>query len=97
MKDLSTQVLEGDARSIARLITIVENNSSDAIDAMKKANIKLIRNKGYWVKKNAGKIKIGGVGDMWEDTQDITTIIKDVKKQDFVIIVSPTRELAGRG
>lgn len=36
MSDLSSSVLKGDARSIARLITLVENDSSDAIESMKK-------------------------------------------------------------
>jgi len=36
MSDLSSSVLKGDVRSIARLITLVENDSSDAIESMKK-------------------------------------------------------------
>jgi len=36
MSDLSSSVLNGDLRSIARLITLVENDSSDAIESMKK-------------------------------------------------------------
>jgi LAO/AO transport system kinase len=35
MKNLASQVLEGDARSIARLISLVENEEASAIEAMK--------------------------------------------------------------
>jgi len=35
MNDLTNKVLKGDPRSIARLITLAENNSSDATDAMR--------------------------------------------------------------
>ena len=36
MKDLASQVLKGDTRSIARLISLVENNSPNVADAMKR-------------------------------------------------------------
>jgi LAO/AO transport system kinase len=36
MTDLSTKVIDGDQRSIARLITLVENNAADAVETMKK-------------------------------------------------------------
>ena len=36
MSDLSSSVLKGDVRSIARLITLVENDLPDAIESMKK-------------------------------------------------------------
>lgn len=35
MKELASRVLKGDTRSVARLITLVENNSRDAVEAMK--------------------------------------------------------------
>ena len=49
MKDLSSKVLKGDVRSIARLITLVENDSPDAIETMKK------------IYKQTGKAHIIGV------------------------------------
>jgi len=35
MNELASKVLSGDARSVARLITLVENNSDDAVETMK--------------------------------------------------------------
>jgi len=40
MNDLASKVLQGDTRAIARMITLIENNDSDAIDAMKEIHKK---------------------------------------------------------
>jgi uncharacterized protein len=52
------------------------------------AKIHLIDNRAFWILKNGKRIKIGGVGDYIEDVQDIAPTINDVKKDDFVILVS---------
>lgn len=45
-------------------------------------------NRSYWIYEGNDSIKIGGVGDMWEDVQlpDNTTF--DVKENDFCILLS---------
>jgi len=40
MNDLASKVLKGNTRAIARMITLIENNDSDAIDAMKEIHKK---------------------------------------------------------
>ncbi len=53
-----------------------------------KSNFKLCDNRSYWVKKGKSKIKIGGVGDLWEDTQLLNKTIAGLKKADFSILLS---------
>jgi uncharacterized protein len=50
--------------------------------------VKLCDNKSYWVKIKNDSIKIGGVGDLWEDIQLIDSTIHDTKKKDFCILLS---------
>ena len=53
-----------------------------------RAGIKWINNGAQWVSRNGQRIKIGGVGDLWEGCQDITPTIADTTEEDFVILVS---------
>ncbi len=64
------------------------------------AGIKLIDNTSFWVSVNeeeeesGERIKIGGVGDLWTDYQDINPTIEDTKKDDFVILTSHNPDYA---
>jgi predicted MPP superfamily phosphohydrolase len=55
---------------------------------MVRNGIKVCDNRSYWVKINSDSIKIGGVGDLWEDTQNIDNTISDLDKSDFSILIS---------
>jgi predicted MPP superfamily phosphohydrolase len=55
---------------------------------MKKADIICLDNKSLWINLDNSRIKIGGVGDMWEDEQIIKNTINDVDNDDFVMLVS---------
>jgi uncharacterized protein len=55
---------------------------------MKTAKIRNIENNSFWVKQNQDSIKIGGVGDLWENSQIIDNTINDVNGSDFCILVS---------
>jgi len=57
-------------------------------DCMQNANIHNIENNSFWVKRNQDSIKIGGVGDLWENTQIVENTINDVKESDYCILVS---------
>ena len=46
-----------------------------------------IDNRAYWLGKNGGRIKVGGVGDYLEDILDIEPTIADVNN-DFVVLVT---------
>jgi predicted MPP superfamily phosphohydrolase len=51
-------------------------------------NIKICDNNSFWVKQDNDSIKIGGVGDLWEDSQIIDNTINDLKETDFAILIS---------
>jgi predicted MPP superfamily phosphohydrolase len=54
----------------------------------KNADIELVDNRSKWIQKDGERIKIGGVGDLTEDIQNITPTIEDVEIKDFVILLS---------
>jgi predicted MPP superfamily phosphohydrolase len=45
-------------------------------------------NQSYWIKEGNDSIKIGGVGDLWEDVQAVENTTRDVKQSDFCILLS---------
>lgn len=51
-------------------------------------NIQACDNRSYWVYEGNDSIKIGGVGDMWEDVQLPENTISDVVESDFCILLS---------
>lgn len=55
---------------------------------MLRNGIKICDNKSYWLKIGNDSIKIGGVGDLWEDSQVLENTIYDLKKSDFSILIS---------
>ena len=55
---------------------------------MAKYRINNIDNQSSWIKKVNDSIKIGGVGDLWEDTQQPENTFKELKKSNFAILVS---------
>ncbi|MFH1721565.1 MAG: metallophosphoesterase [Candidatus Altiarchaeota archaeon] len=61
---------------------------------MAAAGITNLDNRAVWVTEGEGKIKIGGVGDVWEDVQIISPTIEDVNNSDFVILLSHNPEYA---
>lgn len=60
----------------------------ETIVNMKDANIEDIDNNAESIKIGEERIKIVGVGDYFEDEQNIDLTTKDVGKKDFVILVS---------
>ncbi len=63
-------------------------NAESVRQNMKKAGIVLLDNNAEWININNDRIKLGGVGDYWSDHQDLTPTVNDVKKEDFVILLS---------
>jgi predicted MPP superfamily phosphohydrolase len=57
-------------------------------EMMKKNGFKICDNKSYWLKIKSDSIKIGGVGDLWEDSQFIDSTVYGLKKNDFCILLS---------
>ena len=57
-------------------------------NSMEKTGIVLLDNSALWIEKDGGRIKVGGVGDLFEDDQDINPTVKDVNREDFVVLVT---------
>lgn len=57
-------------------------------NSMKDAGITPLDNSATWIKSGSGNIKIGGVGDLWDDEQDISHTLKDTMEYDYVILLS---------
>ncbi|MBN1799140.1 MAG: metallophosphoesterase [Spirochaetales bacterium] len=66
-----------------------ENESTEfTLEVISKSQINLIDNKALWIYKDGSRIRLGGVGDYWTDSQDIGPTIAGVRQEDFVILVS---------
>ncbi len=64
--------------------------------SMKKARIVLIDNRGVWLKQEKARIRLGGVGDLWEDKPALKPTLKDTKDSDLVLLLSHNPDVAGR-
>jgi len=56
--------------------------------SMIEAGIGWINNRSVWVAKDGQHIKIGGVDDLWEGSQNLEATTWDAHADDFVILVS---------
>jgi predicted MPP superfamily phosphohydrolase len=61
---------------------------------MKEAGITLIDNRAVWVESGGGRIRVGGVGDYWEDVPDIRSALEGTSEEDFVMLVSHNPDVA---
>ncbi len=61
---------------------------------MRKAGISVLDNDARWIVYGNGRIKVGGVGDYYHSTQKIEPTVKDVKEEDFVILLSHNPDYA---
>lgn len=57
-------------------------------EGMKNAGIEVMDNKSQWIEVGGDKIKLGGVGDLYEDVQYLEPTIEDVEEKDFVLLLS---------
>jgi len=51
-------------------------------------------NRALWIQRGTSRIKLGGVGDVWEDVQTPQPTVHDVGEGDFVILVSHNPDFA---
>jgi len=88
MKDISSRVLEGDPRAIARLITLSENNDPSAADAMKEIHPHTGR---------AHVIGITGVMGSGKSTliSELTRVFRKKGKKVGIIAIDPTSPFSG--
>jgi predicted MPP superfamily phosphohydrolase len=55
---------------------------------LREAGITIIENRAQWLSSSEERIRIGGVGDLWEDTQDLRATVDEAGEDDFVILIS---------
>jgi predicted MPP superfamily phosphohydrolase len=55
---------------------------------MQAAGIEVLDNQAEWIVRGRDRIRIGGVGDLWEDSQDLSATMLGVQDGDFVILLS---------
>lgn len=58
------------------------------LEMMSQNDIKICDNRSYWLNIGTDSIKIGGVGDLWEDKQELSSTTNDLKSSDFSILIS---------
>ncbi|MBA1336304.1 MAG: hypothetical protein HPY66_2739 [Firmicutes bacterium] len=66
------------------------------LQSMRKAGITAIDNKAQWLYKDGARIRIGGVGDLWGDVQDILPTVEGAEESDFIILVSHSPDYVER-
>lgn len=88
MNDLTPKVLKGDTRAIARMITLIENNDLDAIDAMKEIH-----------KKSGNAQVIGVTGVMGSGKSslifELAYLYRKQGKKVGIIAIDPTSPFSG--
>lgn len=55
--------------------------------AMRDARITALDNAGVWLEKGGAKLRIGGVGDLWEDIQNIDAALGDATPNDASLLL----------
>ena len=65
-------------------------------EAMARAGIVALDNRAVWIERGSQRIRIGGVGDLWEDAADADPTIGDAGQDDFVILLSHNPDYAER-
>jgi len=64
--------------------------------AMCEAEIKDLTNTGVWLTRGAAWLRLGGVGDLWADKQDLTAALGDAKNGDACLLLSHNPDYAER-
>jgi uncharacterized protein len=66
----------------------------ESVEGLEEARIPLLRNSGTWVEKGGARLRIGGVGDLWTDKQNVKAALDDATGRDAVILLSHNPDLA---
>lgn len=61
---------------------------------MAAAGITLLDNHAVWLRRNDARLRLGGVGDLWEDTPDLTPTLEGVRPDDFVLLLCHNPDFA---
>ncbi|MFH0861459.1 MAG: metallophosphoesterase [Candidatus Altiarchaeota archaeon] len=64
--------------------------------ALEAAGIRVLDNEAVWVGSGGSRLKVGGVGDMWTESQDLNPTLENTSKDDFVLLLSHNPQYADR-
>ena len=56
--------------------------------ALREARIPELTNRGVWMERGGARLRLCGVGDFWEDAQDLSAALGDATERDAVILLS---------
>lgn len=45
-------------------------------------------NRGEWIRRGTDRLRIGGVGDLWEDRQDLVAALEDTREEEAALLLS---------
>lgn len=57
-------------------------------EAMRESGFTLLENSGAWVERGPGRIRLGGVADLWEGVPRLGPMLHGVSEGDFALLVS---------
>jgi len=57
-------------------------------EVLAEAGVVDLDNQAAWVESEGGRIRVGGVGDMWTETQNLEPTVEGTKQKDFIILLS---------
>ena len=67
------------------------DRNTDALlsqQAMERAGIRRLDNRAVWIEKGGDRIRIGGVGDLTTDIQDLKPMLDGTQRHDLMILVT---------
>lgn len=67
---------------------------ASAIEAIQGAGMTLLDNQAVWVEKAGSRMRLGGVGDVQEDTPEFAPTVEETNAGDFVLLVSHNPDYA---
>ena len=62
--------------------------------AMRESGIMELTNTGVWLGSGDARLRLGGVGDLWEDTQDLQSALGDAGPEDACLLLSHNPDFA---
>jgi predicted MPP superfamily phosphohydrolase len=90
--------LAGLRARLGRFAVLGNHDHWDGLDAsiaaLDEARFTTLRNEGTWVEKGGARLRIGGVGDLWTDYQDVATALGDATDGDGVVLLSHNPDVA---
>lgn len=62
--------------------------AAETQDALKAAGVTVLDNDGVWLQRDGARMRLGGVGDLWEDVQNLDEALSDATSGDACLVLS---------